>query len=427
MGDHDPGAVAPTRLLEAIGVLRRELAEFDPARLSGTDAATLAEELARTENACAAARLLAGARAVACGAHKQQGVFDPARWMARQKGTTGREARQGLELAKSLESHPKTKAALLEGQVSVAQAKEITAAAKELPGAEAALLHVARTGDLGQLRDAAREKRLSGTPVEDLHRRQVQARWFRHFRDGLGMVRLEAALPPESGIPLVTRIEREAARLRDAPRRHGPVERFEAYAADAFIAAFANGADAPTRRQSTDLVIVCDLLAWRRGHAHEGEPCHLLGGGPIPVEVAKELGRDAFLKAVVHDGKDVLKVRHFGRRYTAELRTALDLGPVPAFSGRACAACKRTFGLERDHVEPIAANGRTSIDNVQDLCYPCHQEKTERDRRAGLLGEKAKARRPGPPRRPAPASGSTASGPPEAHPSAPEMSTADPP
>ncbi|MDA8311165.1 MAG: HNH endonuclease signature motif containing protein, partial [Actinomycetota bacterium] len=87
----------------------------------------------------------------------------------------------------------------------------------------------------------------------------------------------------------------------------------------------------------------------------------------------------------------------------------------------------RTFGLERDHVEPIAANGRTSIDNVQDLCYPCHQEKTERDRRAGLLGEKAKARRPGPPRRPAPASGSTASGPPEAHPSAPEMSTADPP
>ena len=89
---------------------------------------------------------------------------------------------------------------------------------------------------------------------------------------------------------------------------------------------------------------------------------------------------------------------HFGRRYTAHLRTALDLGPVPDFTGRACVDCTRTYGLERDHVDPVAHTARTSLSNLVDRCYPCHQEKTERDRRAGLLGKKAKARGPGPPR-----------------------------
>ena len=73
-----------------------------------------------------------------------------------------------------------------------------------------------------------------------------------------------------------------------------------------------------------DLVIVCDRRAWARGHAHEGEPCHIVGGGPIPVSVAKELGQDAFVKAVVHDGVAVDTVVHFGRRMKAELRTALE-------------------------------------------------------------------------------------------------------
>ena len=75
-----------------------------------------------------------------------------------------------------------------------------------------------------------------------------------------------------------------------------------------------------------DLVIVCDLEAWRRGHAHDGEPCHIIGGGPIPVSLAKELGQDAFLKAVLHTGTELHTIAHFGRRWPAKLRTALELG-----------------------------------------------------------------------------------------------------
>ncbi|HUC13205.1 MAG TPA: hypothetical protein VMS00_02015, partial [Acidimicrobiales bacterium] len=72
---------------------RRACAGFEPELLSGADCAALAEELAATEKACGAARLLAAARAVACGAHKERGFNDGAGWMARQVGGTTGQAR----------------------------------------------------------------------------------------------------------------------------------------------------------------------------------------------------------------------------------------------------------------------------------------------------------------------------------------------
>ena len=133
-------------------------------------------------------------------------------------------------------------------------------------------------------------------------------------------------------------------------------------------------------------MIVCDLFAWRRGHAHPGEVCQVTGGGPIPVELARELGKDAFLKAVLHGGVEIHTIKHFGRHFPAELRTALDLGPVPAFTGAQCGECGSRFGLEYDHINPVANKGETSLSNVQALCWHDHQAKTDRDRQAGLLG-----------------------------------------
>jgi hypothetical protein len=131
---------------------------------------------------------------------------------------------------------------------------------------------------------------------------------------------------------------------------------------------------------------VCDLFAWRRGHAQPGEACHIIDGGPIPVELAKELGRDAFLAAALHDGLNIHTVKRFGRYLPVELRTALDLGPVPQFTGRRCADCGSRWGLEYDHVDPVANDGLTSYDNIEARCWSCHHSKTERDRQAGLLG-----------------------------------------
>ncbi len=373
-------------VLEWAAGLRSALAGLEPGLLSGEDCAVVAEELAATEKACAGVRLLAAARAVDCGAHHQLGVSDGAAWVARQSGVTVSQGRQALATATRLDACPDTKAALQAGRLSVPQAAEIAQAEAETPGAEAALLDHACGSDLSKLRERARTYRQEHTDVEDLHRRQQQARQFRHWRDRLGMVCFAGALPPETGLPLVRGVEVAAHRGRRAARQRGDrQERFEAYAADA-LAALATGGGKPRRSDRADLVIVCDLYAWRRGHAHPGEVCHLIDGGPLPVHVAKQLSPDAFLKAVLHDGVKIDTVAHFGRHRPAELQTALDLGPIPAFTGAHCADCGQRWGLQWDHVDPVANGGPTTYLNLQPRCWADHHAKTERDRQAGLLG-----------------------------------------
>lgn len=48
--------------------------------------------------------------------------------------------------------------------------------------------------------------------------------------------------------------------------------------------------------------------------------------------------------------------------------------------------CWKRYGLEWDHVDPVANGGVTSFDNLRPRCGPHHLQKTERDRKAGLLG-----------------------------------------
>jgi 5-methylcytosine-specific restriction endonuclease McrA len=381
------GGLVSASVLSAAAVFREALAGFEPGVLSGGDCARIAEELAATEKACGAARLLAAARAVELGAHRSQGSKDGASWLARTSGATGVQARQALETARRLEDCPDTKAALLAGDISLAQAGEIAQAQSETRGAERVLLPVAREGNLSELRDRARAHRQSHTAVGDLHRQQHQARFFRHWRDRLGLVCFAGALPPETGLPFIRRIELATHRARrnvDLTKR----ERWEAHAADA-LATLGAGQAAPTRSDRAELVIVCDLFAWRRGHSHTGEACHLIGGGPIPVALAKDLAQDAFVAAVLSDGVQIHTVKRFGRYLPAELRTALDLGPVPEFTGRECADCGQRWGLQYDHVDPVAHRGPTSYANIEARCWTCHRDKTERDRQAGLLGPHA--------------------------------------
>ncbi|HET9441717.1 MAG TPA: HNH endonuclease signature motif containing protein, partial [Acidimicrobiales bacterium] len=183
--------------------------------------------------------------------------------------------------------------------------------------------------------------------------------------------------------------DRHWRRARADRGNGGEMEAREAHAADALVAMTVGPTEAggpPGRR--ADVVVVVDLRAWRRGGAEPGEVCHIVGGGGVPVAVARELAADPFFKAVVHDGRDILTVAHFGRRMSAELRTALELGRPPDLGGVTCVeqGCGRRHGLEWDHVDPVAHGGLTTYDNLRPRCWPHHREKTERDRAAGLLG-----------------------------------------
>jgi hypothetical protein len=383
--------------------LVRALGEFDPALRSGEDCARLVLKFVRAEKALASARVQAAARAAECNEHRKEGFADASEWLSRHTGTTARDARGQLDTMRRLELCPATRDAVTAGELSLGQADEIVRTEEEVPGAEAELLPLARRSGLTKLRNEARKVRMKAIPAEKLHERQHAARSVRHWRDELGMVAGSFRLTPEIGVPFVNRLEREAQRHRRAAKqRGGVVERFEAYAADA-LAAMIRPDDAPaspskSKRRDVDAVIVCDLRAFRRGHAHDGEQCHIVGGGPIPARLARELSKDAFLKAVLHDGVNVHTVKHFGRHIPAELRTALELGELPDLDGVVCSeeGCDRRYGLEWDHRDPVANGGETSFENLDPYCEPHHVDKTERDRKDGKLGERPPEPRPPP-------------------------------
>jgi hypothetical protein len=185
------------------------------------------------------------------------------------------------------------------------------------------------------------------------------------------------------GVPIVNRLEAETDRIRTAARREGSEESRTAHAADALVKMLTGQGKGKSDR--ADMVIVYDRSAALTTEDDRGE-AHIVGGGPIALSTAKKLAERSFLKSVIHDGKRIETVMHIGRTIPAELRTALELGDPPEFNGLICTDCGKRYGLERDHVDPVANGGLTSYDNLRGRCWDCHEKKTEADRQAGLLG-----------------------------------------
>ena len=416
-------------LVEMVRSVRAGLVAFQPEDYSGEECAVLVEELATLEKVCVAARVRAAAQAGEAGAHRERGFADVSDWLARASGSTMGAAKAALDTAAALEQQPEVKAALEAGDLSLDQARELIKTEAACPGSANELLDVARGQSLKSLKEQARDRRVRAVDPEELHRRQHEAQTWRHWRTSLGMVAFAGELPPEFGIPIANRIDAETDRLwrqakRDANSATGGesngsldlgggagdidlgggagdidlgggtgasaggtrvLPRRAALAAQAFVRLMEIGGKGKAR--AADLVIVCDLEAYRRGHALDGETCHIVGGGPIPVSVAQELGRDAFLKAVLHNGTELHTIAHFGRKTSAVLRTALTLGAPPHFDGIKCSVpgCDRRYYLEQDHIDPVANGGLTALANMRPLCWLHHLIKTEQDRNAGRL------------------------------------------
>jgi hypothetical protein len=371
------------RFRELLVEVRAAAARFEADRWSGADCALIAEELARLEKACASARLRASARAIECNA-------GDVAWVARAAGSTPSAARAALATAKAAAAAcPATSDALAAGSLSLTQAREIVAAEEAVPGSEGALLRVAATTGMAGLREESRRIVLGSIDREELHRRQRAARSFRHWIDGEGMVAGQFRLPPDVGVPLVNRLDAETDRVHRAARRAKRTEAREAHAADALLAMANRGAKGKSGR--ADVVYVCDLRAAVRGHTHGDEVCHVVGSGPVPLDVIRAAAVDAFVKVVLRNGVKIDTVIHYGRHIPAVLRTALDLGDPDRLDGAVCVddGCDRRHDLEWDHDDPVANDGPTSYENLVARCKPHHWAKTERDRKAGLLGPRA--------------------------------------
>jgi HNH endonuclease len=386
-------------LVEMVRAVRAALIAFQPEDYSGEECAVLVEDLATLEKVGVAARVRAAGRAGETGAHRERGYADVSDWLARASGSSTSAAKAALDTAAALEQQPEVKAALEAGDLSLAQARELIKTEAACPGAAAELLDVAREQSLKSLKEQARDRRVRAIDPEELHRRQHEAQTWRHWRTSLGMVAFAGQLPPEFGIPIANRLDAETDRLWRQAKQNANPELIEAannaagqakpnraaLAAQAFVRLVETGGKGKAR--AADLVIVCDLEAYRRGHTLDGEACHIIGGGPIPVSVAQGLGRDAFLKAVLHNGTELHTIAHFGRKTSAVLRTALTLGAPPLFDGIKCSmpGCDRHYYLEQDHIDPVANGGPTSVENMRPLCWHHHLIKTEQDRKAGRL------------------------------------------
>lgn len=408
------------------GALRAALVALDVSVCTGEQAGRLVETLAVLEKVVVAARLRAAARMQECGAYRRDGFRSAAEFLAARTGTARQAAAAALDAAREISRHPEVAGAFGRGDLSEAQAIHVAPAVAADPTAAADLLSVAGRGSLRQLKDKARAVRLATLHRDDLYRRQRRLREHRHWIDGDGMVAGRYRLPPDTGAIFAARIDAEVDRRYRAATKDTR-EPAAAYAADALTDLVIDaGTDPDTgdlpngdspgggrrprgkgrrrARPRVDAIVVVDLGPVRRGHTHEGERCHIVGVGPIPVAVARQMMADAFLKAAVIDGTEILKIRHFSRYRPAELQTALDLGPAPELNGAVCTeGCGRRMGLQWDHLDPLANGGPTELRNLGPKCVPDHIKKTERDRAAGLLNRGRRRPRP-----PSPAAGNGA-------------------
>ncbi len=126
------------------------------------------------------------------------------------------------------------------------------------------------------------------------------------------------------------------------------------------------------RPPTCSVLVRVDLSALLRGHPVDGELCEIDNQGPIPVPMARDMANDSFLRLIFHRAGDIKAVSHLGRTINRTLRTAL------VHRDRTCVVpgCGVTFGLEIDHVIPVAENGPTELDNLALLCHHHHFLKT---------------------------------------------------
>jgi hypothetical protein len=151
-------------------------------------------------------------------------------------------------------------------------------------------------------------------------------------------------------------------------RREDRREPFDAYTADALVAAVTEGT-----KVGTTVVLRADLAAVQRQEVADGEICEIPGVRPVPVEAVREAFGDGFLEIVLTHGVGVRNVVHLRRKATAIQRTAL-----LERDGYRCGkrGCDQQHGLEIDHVKGWAITRTTTLDDLQLRCRWDHRQKT---------------------------------------------------
>jgi hypothetical protein len=304
---------------------------------------------------------------------RQEGHRSAATYLAEKTGKTEGGAMGALETARQLGDLPETAACLKWGHFSAEQVKEIASAATVHPGAEGELLEAAvRSGIKGLRTRCRRIKALASWENDEVGRENAirKSRFFRHYTDPDGAVRIEARLTPADGARILEAVRAKATHYFDLARTSGLFESMSAYKADGLVsladdAVCGNG----TGIARPHVILRVDLAALRRRELEQsgidgGEACEIPGVGPVSLATATRVLGDSFVKIVVADGVDVHTVCHLGRTVPAHLVTALEeRDPVCAVP-----PCESDHLLEVHHIVSFAEGGPTSVDNLVRIC-----------------------------------------------------------
>src|SRR5665213_298937 len=123
--------------------LRGVLAEYEPERMTGSDAATLLEAFSEIEKLAAGGKLLSARRVESSNVWRKQGHRSAAAHVAEATGSGLGPAINALKAARCLGSLPATDDAMRNGRLSETQVKEIAGAAMIQPDAEQELVDAA--------------------------------------------------------------------------------------------------------------------------------------------------------------------------------------------------------------------------------------------------------------------------------------------
>jgi hypothetical protein len=403
--------------------LRAVLADFEPERLTGPDAAGMLTAFSEIEKLAAGGKLLSARRVETSNVWRRKGHRSAAAHVAEATGVGLGPAIHALKAARQLGSLPTTEEAVRDGRLSEVQVKEITDAAIRQPEAERELVDTAQKEPLNLLKLRCRRVKATQGDQHAAYAAIHRSRFLRHWTDDDGAVRFDARLTPDDGARLVASLKTEADRLAVEARRAGLDEPRRALAADALVrlacgtrrhkgteprgstnsqagrksgSGPGSGGDGNRAGRQSDpttgtyrgggstdagptamVHVRVDHRALMRGSLRRGEICEIPGIGPIPVEVARRLAVDSILSVLVTDGVDVTAVAHAGRTIPASVKRALiERDPVCVVPG-----CQTAEGLEIDHVDPFGQGGQTSLANLARLCHWHHYLKTHQRHR----------------------------------------------
>jgi predicted alpha/beta hydrolase family esterase len=279
-------------------------------------------------------------------------------WLSIHAGVAPSTARAHMAVARELGGVPLIRAAFERGELSYSKVRAVCRVATAENETE--WVELARHATAVQLERMTTDvRRVAIAEQHDTAIRQLEERSLTVGWTDLGMMRLTATLPPETGALLAGLLSQEIEGEPDS--NDGDVEKrsWEQRRADAFAALLGQleqvtQASEPSEAPRALIVVLREL---------DGT-CRIENGPPIPGEVADELACDCEHATATHSEAGVSfdrRRRHPSRPLRRRIRRR----------DRCCAfpGCGRTKRLSAHHIKEYAAEGgETTADNLIMLC-----------------------------------------------------------